>query len=218
MRSSRAIASMVQLFSSSKLSPLKILMVSFWERAKWSRLSSATFGVMPLFPGWWTWPSTVGGSFGRARSPPEMQGEHRRSRKFPQWTFRGFPFWRIFLPWLGLWHVAMGCCAKSRAWVEVVVSSLSEAEAKPAGASNAARIGSGEFLLFFLRYASVRGIAVHRGASRLGFQFTGSGEHGIPDLFCGKPLRREAPEKTVFGIVYFSFPRARGGWSDHRCH
>ena len=42
-----------------------------------------------------------------------------------------------------------GLLRKSRAWVEVVVSSLSEAEAKPAGASNAARIGSGEFLLFF---------------------------------------------------------------------
>ena len=71
----------------------------------------------------------------------------------------------------------------------------------------------GRISSFLYVYASVRGIAVHRGTSRLGFQFTGSGEHGIPDLFCGKPLGREAPEKTVFGIVYTFFLRglAAGG-------
>ena len=37
-------ASMVQLFASTKLSPLKIRMVSFWERAKWSCLSVGSFG------------------------------------------------------------------------------------------------------------------------------------------------------------------------------
>ena len=119
---------------------------------------------------------------------------------------------RISSPWLGLWHGAMGCCVRAgpgSRWSYRV--SPRRRQSLP---GRRKRRGSGRANFFFLHvYASVRGIAVHRGTSRLGFQFTGSGEHGISDLFCGKPLGREVPEKTVFGIVYTFFLRglAAGG-------
>ena len=151
---------------------------------------------MRLLPDWWTWPSTVEEAW-QDRSPPEMPGEHRRTRKFPMDFSRVScveNFFAMARLWHGPWVVAIG-------QVEVVVSSL-RGGSKAAGRQ---RRGSGRAFSFL--YASVRVPSIEEPPD-LGFN-SPEGRAWHPG-FVRKPLGREAPEKTVFRIVCVLL-QGRGG-------